>query len=93
MKTPAGSIFVNFARKMAWYVKRVVVIITISNAKSLMMDMYYGVKYEFLQAYLNEFCYKFNRRYIGERLMIASVLYRPTFKHRTYGTKIMTNCG
>lgn len=44
------------------------------------------MKSEHLQSYLNEFCYKFNRRYMDsfERLMIASVMYRPTFKHQTY---------
>ncbi|NLO70329.1 MAG: IS1595 family transposase, partial [Porphyromonadaceae bacterium] len=34
-------------------------------------------------SYLNEFCYKFNRRYFGEslfdRLMIASVTYKNSF--------------
>lgn len=71
--------------------------IAISNAKSLILDMYHGVKDEFLQAYLNEFCYKFNRRYFGDklfdRLMVASVLYRPTFQHRTYRIANSSNCG
>jgi len=35
--------------------------IAISNAKSLFTDMYHGIKDEFLQGYLNEYCYKFNR--------------------------------
>ncbi len=71
--------------------------IAISNAKSLILDMYHGVKDEFIQAYLNEFCYKFNRRHFGDklfdRLMAASVLYRATFQHRTYKMKNSTNCG
>lgn len=62
--------------------------IAISNAKSLFQDMYHGVKEEFLQEYLNEFCYKFNRKYFGDkvfdRLVIAIVKYQPTFKHHTY---------
>jgi len=62
--------------------------VTISNAKSLLLDTYHGVKKEFLQAYLNEFCYKFNRRYFGEalfdRLLDISVMYRSDFEHRTY---------
>jgi hypothetical protein len=37
-----------------------------------------------LQNYLNEFCYKFNRRYFGEnlldRLMIAFVTYKNNFR-------------
>ena len=60
--------------------------IVISNAKRLILDVYHSVKSEYLQSYLNEFCYKFNRRYMDsfERLMTASVTYRPTFKHQTY---------
>lgn len=69
----------------------------IANAKSLFRDMYHGIKEEFLQEYLNEFCYKFNRRYFGEkvfdRLVIAAVSYRPTFEHRMYGTKVTLKCG
>ena len=40
--------------------------IAISNAKTQLADMHHGNKPEFLQEYLNEFCYKFNRRYFGE---------------------------
>ena len=62
--------------------------IAIANAKTLLADMYHGVKPEFLQEYLNEFCYKFNRRYFGEdlfdRLVMISATYRTDFKHRTY---------
>ena len=69
--------------------------IAISNAKSLLQDMYHGIKHEFLQEYLNGFCYKFNRKYFEdktfERLVLASVLYRPTFKHRTYRDAVV--CG
>ena len=69
--------------------------VVISNAKALFKDMYHGIKTEFLQEYLNEFCYKFNRMYFDdrtfERLMIASVSYTPTFKHRKYGSG--ANCG
>lgn len=36
--------------------------IAISNVKSLFMDMYHGIKEEFFQEYLNDFCYKFNRK-------------------------------
>ena len=51
--------------------------IAISNAKRMMLDIYHDIKPEFLQNYLNEFCYKFNRRYFGEklseRLMVAAL--------------------
>lgn len=62
--------------------------IAIANAKTLLADMYHGIKREFLQEYLNEFCYKFNRRYFGEdlfeRLLMISASYRTDFKHRIY---------
>jgi len=50
---------------------------TISNAKRLLLDVHHRIDNDFLQNYLNEFCYKFNRRYFGEksmeRLLIAGV--------------------
>lgn len=62
--------------------------IAISNSKTLIADMYHGVKPEFLQEYLNEFCYKFNRRYFGEdlfdRLLMIAATYRTDFEHRKY---------
>ena len=62
--------------------------ISIGNAKSLLTNTHHGVKPEFLQNYLNEFAYKFNRRYFGEdlfdRLLIASATYRADFEHRVY---------
>ncbi|MFU2374862.1 MAG: IS1595 family transposase, partial [Bacteroidales bacterium] len=37
---------------------------------------------------LNEFCYKFNRRYFGcrlfDRLELCACSYRADFKHRIY---------
>ena len=51
----------------------------ISNAKRLLLDVHHRVDDDFLQNYLNEFCYKFNRRYFEnqfDRLMIAAVSHR-----------------
>lgn len=51
----------------------------ISNAKRLFLDVHHRIDDDFLQSYLNEFCYKFNRRYIDnkfDRLLVASVSYR-----------------
>ncbi len=66
----------------------------ISNAKRQLLGVYYKVKSEYLQYYLNQFCYKFNRRYFGEnqfdRLLIAAVSYSPDFKSRIYNRN---NCG
>lgn len=59
--------------------------ITISNAKRVLLDVFHDIKPEYLQSYLNEFCYKFNRRYFGERrfdrLMIAAVSYKNEFRY------------
>lgn len=64
--------------------------IAIANAKTLFADTYHGVKPEFLQEYLNEYCYKFNRRYFGEdlfqRLLMIGVSYQPDFEHRIYNS-------
>lgn len=71
--------------------------IAIANAKTLFQDMYHGIKGEFLQGYLDEFCYKFNRKYFGDqifdRLMIVAATYRPTFAHRLYNKRACATCG
>lgn len=57
--------------------------LAISNAKRLLLDIHHDVKPQYLQGYLNEFCYKYNRRYFGEklfdRLLIACVSYKNEF--------------
>jgi hypothetical protein len=62
--------------------------IAISNAKQQLLNIYHHVKSKYLQSYLNEFCYKFNRRYFDEklfdRLIIASVNYKNKFRYN-YG--------
>jgi hypothetical protein len=51
----------------------------ISNAKKLLLGTWHRIDDKYLQNYLNEFCYRHNRRYLGEhvfdRLLIASVSY------------------
>jgi len=51
--------------------------IAISNAKRNFTGIYYKIKRKYLQLYLNEFVYKLNRRYLGEkifdRLVIANI--------------------
>lgn len=51
--------------------------ITISNAKRNLLGIYHMMHSHYLQSYLNEFCYRLNRRYFGEklfeRLLIASI--------------------
>lgn len=51
---------------------------TISNAKKILLGIHHNcINEQYMQNYLDEFCYKFNRRYFGEklseRLMIAAL--------------------
>ena len=54
--------------------------IAISNAKRLLLDIHHDIEPQYLQNYLNEFCYKFNRRNFGDklfdRLLIACISYK-----------------
>lgn len=49
--------------------------ITISNAKRTLLGTFHKIKGKYLQLYLDEFCYKLNRRYFGcgvfDRLTLA----------------------
>lgn len=50
--------------------------IAISNAKRLLLDVHHSVGNDYLQSYLDEYCYKFNRRYfdsVFDRVVVASV--------------------
>lgn len=42
--------------------------ITISNAKRSLLGTFHKIKAKYLQSYLDEFCYKLNRRYFGNRV-------------------------
>jgi len=59
--------------------------IAISNSKRVLLDMFHGMKSEFLQNYLDEFCYNFNRRYYGEalfeRLLTVAVNDKNLFRY------------
>ena len=50
---------------------------TIANLKRGLLGIHHNVKDDYLQNYLNEFCYKVNRRYFDDqlfdRMMIAAV--------------------
>ena len=60
--------------------------IAISNAKRLFLDVFHHMSPKYLQNYLNEYCYKFNRRYFGEkrfdRLLVACVSHQNTFRYK-----------
>jgi len=49
--------------------------IAISNAKRTLLGIFHKIKGKYLQNYLDEFCYKLNRKYFGkllfQRLTIA----------------------
>ncbi len=49
----------------------------ITNSKNLIKAIHHAIDAQYLQNYLNEFCYKYNRRYFGEqvfnRLLVAAV--------------------
>lgn len=42
--------------------------IAITNAKRTLLGVFHKIKGKYLQLYLDEFCYKLNRRYFGEKL-------------------------
>jgi predicted RNA-binding Zn-ribbon protein involved in translation (DUF1610 family) len=60
--------------------------IAISNAKRWILANHHDIKEEYLQFYLNEFCYRFNRRYFGEalldRLMLCAINYKNEFRYK-----------
>ena len=41
--------------------------IAIANAKRALLGTFHNIKGKYLQYYLNEFCYKLNRRYFGNQ--------------------------
>ena len=60
-------------------------LIAISNAKRLLLDIYHDIRPEYLQNYLNEFCWKFNRCIFGDvlfdRLTVAAVAYKNQLRY------------
>jgi len=49
----------------------------IGNSKKILNGLHHSIGKEYLQSYLNEFCYKFNRRYfvnLFDRVLIACIL-------------------
>jgi len=68
--------------------------IAIGNVKRLLLDTHHPLKKEYLQYYLDEYCYKFNRRYFGEklfdRLAAVAVSYTTDFRSKIYNRSL---CG
>lgn len=53
--------------------------VAISNAKRTLLGIYHKIDGKYLQNYLDEFCYKLNRRYFGNRLfdrLVAAVTHQ-----------------
>lgn len=73
----------NISKVLPW------VHIVISNAKRLLLDVHHDIQPQFLQNYLDEFCYKFNRRKLDvfERLMYTCIENQTKFKHRIYSKR------
>jgi len=61
----------------------------ISNAKKKILGLHHQVNDAYMQNYLSEFCYKFNRRYFGESLfdrLVIAALDMPWYKSKpNYG--------
>lgn len=60
----------------------------IGNAKRLLLDIHHRIDDDFLQSYLNEFCYKFNRRHftdLFDRALIAAVSFKWNYLGETSG--------
>lgn len=58
--------------------------IVAGKCKKMIVGIHDQVERFFLQLYLNEFCYKFNRRFFDDlfpRLLVAAVSYKPRFRH------------
>ncbi|KAA6317615.1 hypothetical protein EZS27_032258, partial [termite gut metagenome] len=62
--------------------------IAIGNVKRLLLDVHHQLKNEYLQYCFNEFCHKFNQRYLGEnlfdRMIRVAANYRTDFKSKIY---------
>lgn len=48
--------------------------VAIGNLKRNLLGLYHSVNQCYLQLYLNEFCYKLNRRYLGDKLFDRGIL-------------------
>jgi transposase-like protein len=54
--------------------------IAIGNAKRLLLDIHHDIKSEYLQSYLNKFCYKYNRNTLEINYSIGCLLGELTTK-------------
>jgi hypothetical protein len=52
----------------------------VSNLKRTLLGIYHSIDDLFLQNYLDEFCYKLNRRYFGEKLFDRAFIAITNFR-------------
>jgi hypothetical protein len=59
--------------------------IAIGNLKEFLLGTFHGVSGKYLQEYLSEFCYRFNRRQmekeIPNRLLKIAIIHTPVHSH------------
>jgi len=53
-------------------------LITISHVKKKLKGLHHHVKNEYMQQYLNEFCYKYNRRFFKQLAFDRLIIATPT---------------
>lgn len=72
--TPHNTKKVEITKVLPW------VHTAITNMKGAIYNVYKGITESYMQNYMDEFCFKFNRRYFGtnifDRLVISAVSYR-----------------
>lgn len=56
----------------------------ISNAKRSLLGIHHMISKKYYQDYLDEFCYKVNRRYFGEKLFDRLLLACATYNYKAY---------
>jgi len=54
--------------------------VAVSNLKRTLLGIYHSIDDPFLQNYLDEFCYKLNRRYFGEKLFDRAFIAVTNFR-------------
>ena len=57
--------------------------IVISNVKKKLLGLHHHIKDAYMQNYLSEFCYKFNRRYFSVNLfdrLVITAMEKPWYK-------------
>ena len=56
----------------------------ISNAKRSLLGIHHMISKKYYQDYLDEFCYKVNRRYFGEQLFDRLLIACATYNYKDY---------